>query len=155
MGRNISQENLPPSSTTPQTRNGEPCAICGQATICGGLGLISYEVPVDDPRFGKLYRCPNNPVESDLEHQARMRRISNLAAYADKQFTNFDIDRPLLTLNERESLRLARDTAQQFAAAPEGWLLLEGSYGCGKTHLAAAIGNVRLAGTVRHRARSA
>ncbi len=27
---------------------------------------------------------------------------------------------------------------------PEGWLLLEGTYGCGKTHLAAAVGNARL-----------
>ncbi len=28
---------------------------------------------------------------------------------------------------------------------PEGWLLLTGAYGCGKTHLAAAIANLRLA----------
>lgn len=28
-----------------------------------------------------------------------------------------------------------------YACKPEGWLLLEGGYGCGKTHLAAAVGN--------------
>lgn len=113
--------------------------------MCGGLGVISYDVPVDDPRFGKLFRCPNNPVETDREHQARMRRISNLEAFADKNFDNFETARPLLTNSERESLMVAHRTAQQFAQQPDGWLLLEGPYGCGKTHLAAAIGNQRLA----------
>lgn len=74
-----------------------------------------------------------------------MRRISNLDSFADKDFSNFDVERPMLTNSERDSLRLAYKTALQFAAAPEGWLLLEGPYGCGKTHLAAAIGNERLA----------
>ena len=32
-----------------------------------------------------------------------------------------------------------------YAQEPEGWLLLTGTYGCGKTHLAAAIANARLA----------
>ena len=73
-----------------------------------------------------------------------MRRISNLDSFSDKQFSNFDVERPMLTISERESLQLAYKTALQFAAEPDGWLLLEGSYGCGKTHLAAAIGNERL-----------
>ncbi len=145
MGKNTSPENTPPSSTTPPKTNGDLCAICNQPSICGGLGVISYDVPVDHPQFGKLFRCPNNPVEVDQEHQDRMRRISNLAAFGDKDFGNFNVERPLLTSNERESLQVAHHAAYQFAAAPEGWLLLEGPYGCGKTHLAAAIGNERLA----------
>lgn len=135
---------MPPSSTTPPTSNGGPCAICGQPSICGGLGVVSYDVPVDHPQFGKLFRCPNNPVENDNEHQSRMRRISHMEAFADKRFDNFDIERPMLSNSERASLRMAFNTAQQFAAQLEGWLLLEGPYGCGKTHLAAAIGNERL-----------
>lgn len=74
-----------------------------------------------------------------------MRRISNLDAFADKQFGSFDVERPMLIQSERASLLLAYKTALQFAAEPEGWLVLEGPYGCGKTHLAAAIGNERLA----------
>jgi DNA replication protein DnaC len=38
-------------------------------------------------------------------------------------------------------LKQAFDAARQFAEHPRGWLLLTGPYGCGKTHLAAAIGN--------------
>ena len=37
--------------------------------------------------------------------------------------------------------RLARD----FAAEPDGWLIFQGTNGCGKTHLAAAIANYRIA----------
>ncbi len=33
------------------------------------------------------------------------------------------------------------NTARQYAASLKGWLLLQGGYGCGKTHLAAAIAN--------------
>ena len=44
----------------------------------------------------------------------------------------------------RKRFRLAYQVAQEFAAAPEGWLVLNGVSGCGKTHLAAAIANRRL-----------
>ncbi len=37
--------------------------------------------------------------------------------------------------------RAATESAKQFAAEPSGWLVLEGSTGSGKTHLAAAIVN--------------
>jgi DNA replication protein DnaC len=41
-------------------------------------------------------------------------------------------------------LRTALQVAQQYSHNPDGWLLLEGTYGCGKTHLAAAVANARL-----------
>src|SRR5204862_1333458 len=34
-----------------------------------------------------------------------------------------------------------RSSHLQFARRIEGWLVLQGDYGCGKTHLAAAIAN--------------
>jgi DNA replication protein DnaC len=39
------------------------------------------------------------------------------------------------------SLQFAYNKAYQFAQALQGWLILVGSYGSGKTHLAAAIAN--------------
>jgi DNA replication protein DnaC len=42
-----------------------------------------------------------------------------------------------------DTLRLARQAAMTFAANPDGWLVLTGGVGCGKTHLAAAIKNER------------
>ncbi len=43
------------------------------------------------------------------------------------------------------NLHRAFDTCVAYAQDPEGWLLLTGAYGCGKTHLAAAIANFRVA----------
>lgn len=106
--------------------------------------MIKYAVDVDDPRFGKIYRCPNHPLEADYERQYRMRRMSNLDAFTDRVFENFELDIPGYTPRELQALRLAFNTARNYAAELDGWLLLEGSYGTGKTHLAAAIGNVRL-----------
>jgi DNA replication protein DnaC len=135
---------MPPTSNTSLTNNGGLCSICGQRPICGGLGLIAYEVPLDDPRFGKLYRCPNNPIDRDEERRERMRRLSNLAAYADKNFYSFETQFRGLAVSQNQSLDLARNAAYNFANDQDGWLVLEGTYGCGKTHLAAAIGNERL-----------
>lgn len=47
------------------------------------------------------------------------------------------------TQQERETLAFAYETARGFAESPQGWLLLTGLNGCGKTHLAVSIINVR------------
>lgn len=33
---------------------------------CGGVGFVRYEVPVDDPRFGRILPCPDLPAESSI-----------------------------------------------------------------------------------------
>lgn len=58
-------------------------------------------------------------------------------------FDNFDWKRVNLSLEQRENLEKAFSTAFEFAKSPEGWLVLTGVNGCGKTHLAAAIVNYR------------
>jgi DNA replication protein DnaC len=58
-------------------------------------------------------------------------------------FDNFDWKRVNLPLDERENLKAAFRLASEFAEAPEGWLVFQGTNGCGKTHLAAAIVNHR------------
>jgi DNA replication protein DnaC len=45
---------------------------------------------------------------------------------------------------QQENLGEAHRLALDFAKSPEGWLVLVGDTGCGKTHLAAAIANYRL-----------
>lgn len=137
---------MPTSSNAEGAAVGGACHLCGAAeSLCEGLGMVRYDVPLGHSHFGKLFRCPNHPVELDTERQDRLRRLSNLGALAEKRFDDFYIDSPAHSPREQESLRAAYNAATRFAENPEGWLLLEGGYGCGKTHLAAAIGNARIA----------
>lgn len=56
---------------------------------------------------------------------------------------NFDWKRVNLPPEQRENLAEAFRVACDFAKSPDGWLVLLGVNGCGKTHLAAAIVNYR------------
>ena len=58
-------------------------------------------------------------------------------------FDNFDWKRVNLLPEQRQNLEQAFRLALDFAKSPEGWLVLLGVNGCGKTHLAAAIVNYR------------
>jgi DNA replication protein DnaC len=70
--------------------------------------------------------------------------ISTLSMVNDHTFGNFSLrENEKLPVDEQKSLEKAFRAAQQFAEHPRSWLVLTGTYGCGKTHLAAAIGNFR------------
>lgn len=60
-------------------------------------------------------------------------------------FDNFELRRVELSGEEQQNLEMAFNLANDFARQPEGWLIFQGTNGCGKTHLAAAIANYRLA----------
>ncbi|MFQ3660342.1 MAG: ATP-binding protein [Anaerolineae bacterium] len=115
----------------------QPCPICK------GMGLITLDVLPGDPRFGKALPCPNRPPDPDRVNV--IRRLGNLEALADRTFENFIVARRGYAQEHIDSLTLALRQSALYAGSPKGWMLFEGSYGTGKTHLAAAIGNVRLA----------
>jgi len=141
---NDSGEDTPTGWTSDETA----CGICGARNaerICNGSGFYDLDVPVGHEDFSKVFRCPNNPVEQDNARQAKLREISNLGAFAEKTFDNFLIDGLSISPSDIDSLRQAHRMAFQFAERPnKRWLVLQGTYGCGKSHLAAAIGNERL-----------
>ncbi len=93
------------------------------------------DVPVDDPRFGELIRCECREREVTERRMRHLAEKSNLGAMAAYSFDTFMVDAPQRTAYQR---------ARQFAESPDGWLVIMGGYGTGKTHLAAAIGNYRL-----------
>jgi DNA replication protein DnaC len=72
--------------------------------------------------------------------------LSSLSLHSDQTFDAFDQREgdPALDAAQRVNLKRALATAQAYAENPEGWLVLTGGYGCGKTHLAAAIANHRV-----------
>ncbi len=103
-------------------------------------------MPLTDPRYGKLQRCPNNPVEADHAMLERLRRFGNLDMYRDLSFDNFSTKLTGWGYSERavDSLKRAKQQALKFADNSPPWLVLEGANGTGKTHLAVAIANRRL-----------
>jgi DNA replication protein DnaC len=79
--------------------------------------------------------------KSPLESQSSL----NLELLRNMTFDSFDHKRLGLPPEQRQNLRTAFDQAVEFAHSPDGWLIFQGVNGCGKTHLAAAIANYRLA----------
>ena len=79
--------------------------------------------------------------KSPLESQSSL----TLELLRNMTFDNFDHKRLELPSEQRQNLRQAYSLAVEFARSPEGWLIFQGVNGCGKTHLAAAIANYRLA----------
>ena len=109
---------------------------------CHGVGYLRTDLPVEHPDFGKVRIC--NCRQNQIQARARQRlfRLSNLDELSHLTFENFETrGRVGLSPQQADSLELAFNQSQQFSQRLKGWLLLQGNYGCGKTHLAAAIAN--------------
>jgi DNA replication protein DnaC len=68
-------------------------------------------------------------------------KLSSLDLHEDQTFDSFSLRDKELNAEQVSSLRQAFTFARNYAKNPEDWLLLTGGYGCGKTHLAAAVAN--------------
>lgn len=139
----MSKANSPTtSSTEPSPAANRPGLGDPNCPICGGVGFVRRDVPVGHPDFGRVDICQCRQKEVVQYTHQRLYRLSNLEAFADMTFDNFDTE-GLIGMSDEQlrSLTIARNAAQYFSQHLDGWLLLLGSYGVGKTHLAAAIAN--------------
>lgn len=111
---------------------------------CAGLGYLIPDVPPAHPSFGKAIPCDCRAIEREMARVDRLLKLSQLGALQDCTFDTFLPDGHGLTSTKQRNLRMAFERTREFAKNPQGWLILKGGYGCGKTHLAAAIANDRL-----------
>jgi DNA replication protein DnaC len=109
--------------------------------ICGGIGYLRLDAPVGHRDFGKIIPCQCRLAEQEAKRFNELRAVSNMDSMVRYTFEKFVPDGYGLTDERRRNLRMAFEMAYNFAQQPEGWLVLLGGYGCGKTHLAAAIAN--------------
>jgi DNA replication protein DnaC len=110
--------------------------------ICGGLGYYRFDLPVDYPDFGKLQICTCRNVDIQQQVGKRLFALSNLEKLNHLTFNNFmSRGRVGYLPRQAESLERALVASNQYSQSLTGWLLIQGGYGCGKTHLAAAISN--------------
>ena len=69
--------------------------------------------------------------------------LSSLNLHNKQTFESFSLrqNEPKILAEDKASLKFALDEAEKYAKEPHGWLIFQGPYASGKTHLAAAIGN--------------
>ncbi len=110
--------------------------------ICGGVGYLRQDLPVGHPNFGKLQICSCRAGQLRKQARASLFKMSNLDELTHLTFDNFEIRGQIgMGPAQADSLEQAFNHAQQYAGKLKGWLVLQGPYGCGKTHLAAAVAN--------------
>lgn len=102
------------------------------------------DVPPDDPRFGRAVVCVCRRNNLEEEKTVTLAKLSQLGLLTESTFESFKPEGLGLTPDKQRNIRLAYDLVRQYAEDPQGWLILRGGYGCGKTHLAAAVANFRI-----------
>jgi DNA replication protein DnaC len=125
------------SPTTSSTSLGDP-----NCPHCGGLGYLRADVPIDHPNFGRLQICVCRQRDVSEQVRNRLYSLSHLDELKELTFESFQPrGRKGLGEMQASSLERAFNQARHYAQNLNGWLLLRGGYGSGKTHLAAAISN--------------
>jgi DNA replication protein DnaC len=103
------------------------------------MGYVVPDVEPEHPDFGRAVLCTCRAEEQELQRAERLMKMSQLGALQHCTFENFFPEGIGLTPTKQRNLRFAYDRAAAYAKDPHGWLVFKGGYGCGKTHLAAAI----------------
>lgn len=140
----IANRNSKEAESPEQTAGRRPGIDIGDPNCprCGGIGFVGRDVPIDDPDFGKMEICTCRLAEVIASQRDELFSLSNLSALSGLTFASFKPrGRVGLGSFQADSLEQAFNSAQNFAGSLTGWLLLTGTYGSGKTHLAAAIAN--------------
>ncbi|MSQ41667.1 MAG: AAA family ATPase [Dehalococcoidia bacterium] len=119
--------------TSPETPEGCP--------ICGGARFVRVSGDPADPRFGQPEPCQCVRQEDVHTRRDRLVRYSRLGALARFTFGTLLREGRSSQREARERYAHAVAAAERFAEHPQGWLVIAGVPGCGKTHLAAAIAN--------------
>lgn len=111
--------------------------------VCGGMGVIRV---VDengetarDSNGQFIYRKCLCRVRAEAEHLARDLRAAS--GISDSVYERFTLDNwnPSAVRSPRCHPAAILETCRRYAAHPDGWLVLMGPVGVGKTHLAYAL----------------
>lgn len=108
-----------------------PTEVC---PVCKGAGYLRADVAFGHPNFGKPIACECKEAERAEKRRLQLYSLSNMDAFRNQSFKNFNP-------NVSRAVQRAYQVAVEYARDPDGWLVLIGPNGCGKTHLAAAIAN--------------
>ena len=112
-----------------------------ECPLCKGAGFVYPLLPSGHPDFGRVVPCQCTKEELAEESLSRLQRYSNLGPLSRLTFENLNPKGRTSDPRGQQRFAQAYEGAKAFAEDPQGWLVLCGVTGCGKTHLAAAIAN--------------
>lgn len=122
LARNV-RPNLPSRDTVSSSSSAQQEPPAPMCDICGGLGFVRFDVPVEDPRFGRLSRCTCKAAED----AARLQRLSGLTG-TERNITFDAID----THGKKDTAAMVA-ACREFVAWPYGFLTIHGTSGNAKT----------------------
>ena len=137
-GPSYSDATATPAATDRSPVEEDEEAVCPR---CRGAGFLRQDVPLDHPEFGKAVPCDCSVSESPESRQQRLQKYSSLGPLTRLTFANLLEQGRSTNPRDRQLFRGLVADARAFAEEPEGWLLIHGPSGAGKTHVAAAIAN--------------
>ncbi|MBW2561776.1 MAG: ATP-binding protein [Deltaproteobacteria bacterium] len=112
--------------------------------MCKGAGYVHPLLNDGKPDYGRVVTCQCSKKDLDGERKSRLLKYSNLGLLTRFTFDNLMPQGRSGDPKLQRAFSAAFQAAQDFADSPEGWLVLSGPSGTGKTHLAAAIANERI-----------
>jgi DNA replication protein DnaC len=130
-----------PSGEEPEDTPAEP--VC---PICNGARFLHPLLSMGKPDYSRVIPCRCVRQDQEGKRQSRLQKYSNLGPLTRLTFDSILPEGRNEDSNNRQHFDRALTAARVFADNPEGWLVLAGPSGNGKTHLAAAIANYRIAG---------
>jgi DNA replication protein DnaC len=102
---------------------------------------VRRNVPPEHPDFGRAVPCACAQQDSTGLLNERLLAYSQIGPLRRLTFANLSPRGRSPHPREQELFRAAVDDARSFAEQPDGWIVLAGASGCGKTHIAAAVVN--------------
>jgi DNA replication protein DnaC len=128
-----------------------PALQPGVCPVCRGARFVRVTADPDDPRFGQPEPCQCVREEQTQSRRQRLLAYSRLGALRRMTFDTIVRRGRSHDISAQERYEQAVAVAERFARVPEigsaegesleGWLVITGDHGAGKTHLAAAIVN--------------
>jgi DNA replication protein DnaC len=112
--------------------------------LCDGARFVRVTDDPEHPDFGRPEPCACARREDADVRRRRLSEYSRLGALGRLSFGTLLRGGRSADPAEQERYAAAVEAAERFAETPEGWLVITGIPGCGKTHLAAAIANRRI-----------